>query len=554
MVQMGDRQGHTAMVESKLLFNEYQRCHILVAMAPNGDLNNIAGGTFMKKVSLFTAAAMFALAATVAFGISAIPAKTVKADGDVQINEDNFPDANFRKWVMDNVDTSSYGTLTQAEISKTKKISIVDGEIDINDISGIEFFTSLESLEIQYTGITSIDVSKNKALKKLDCSDNKLTSLDVGKNTALEELYCDECALSYLNVNGCSSLRILVCSDNKLTELDVSRNRQLNRLQCKDNMINTIWLPKEASDFSTFEYDSGANINVVKEGYISINKTNFPDDEFRAWVKANIHNDKEMLSPTDIESVKEIYLGQEGYSDLKGIEFFSELEKLCCSNNYLTNLDISKNLALTYLDCEDNKIKTLDVSNNRALTFLRCDYNQLTSLDVSKNTELTKLDCSDNPLNEIYVRNNTKLKELYCYNNQLVSLDVSQNTDLEVLSCYDNKLIDLDVSKNTALTVLQCGKNGMMFLDLSLNKELDYLDCKYNDYLKSIFLAKDPNDVSIIYYDEGVELFGPEGDTIPISRANFPDDNFRVWIIWQTFGSDLLLTKDEIASVKEIEL
>ncbi|MBO4460772.1 MAG: hypothetical protein J5778_08965, partial [Clostridiales bacterium] len=134
------------MVESKLLFNEYQRCHILVAMAPNGDLNNIAGGTFMKKVSLFTAAAMFALAATVAFGISAIPAKTVKADGDVQINEDNFPDVKFEEWVYNNLDRNGDCKLTQAEISQVTNIDIEDDNLGIKDLTGIEFFASLESL------------------------------------------------------------------------------------------------------------------------------------------------------------------------------------------------------------------------------------------------------------------------------------------------------------------------------------------------------------------------------------------------------------------------
>jgi len=39
-----------------------------------------------------------------------------------------------------------------------------------------------------YNQLTSLDLSKNTALKILACARNKLTSLDVSKNTALTNL------------------------------------------------------------------------------------------------------------------------------------------------------------------------------------------------------------------------------------------------------------------------------------------------------------------------------------------------------------------------------
>ena len=51
MVQMGDMQTNTAMLQFKLLFYEYQRCHVLVAMAPNGYLNTFAWGNEYEKSS-----------------------------------------------------------------------------------------------------------------------------------------------------------------------------------------------------------------------------------------------------------------------------------------------------------------------------------------------------------------------------------------------------------------------------------------------------------------------------------------------------------------------
>jgi hypothetical protein len=57
--------------------------------------------------------------------------------------------------------------------------------------------------------------------------------------------------------------------------------------------------------------------------------------------------------------------------------------------------------ASTSLHASNNQLTTLDVSKNIALTQLWVNDNQLTSLDVSNNTALTRLDVSDNYLKEV---------------------------------------------------------------------------------------------------------------------------------------------------------
>ena len=86
-------------------------------------------------------------------------------------------------------------------------------------------------------------------------------------------------------------------------------------------------------------------------------------------------------------------------SNLKGIEAFTALTKLDCSDNQLTSLDVSKNTALTELSCYDNKLTSLNISGASALNSLGCWNNQLTSLDVSKNNALSTLHCDDNQFN-----------------------------------------------------------------------------------------------------------------------------------------------------------
>lgn len=92
----------------------------------------------------------------------------VGAFADVDINETNFPDANFRSYVSSNCDTDSSGTLSDAEIATVTDIDV--SYKAISSLKGIEYFT---------------------ALTRLSCSKNKLTALDLSNNTALTDLVCD---------------------------------------------------------------------------------------------------------------------------------------------------------------------------------------------------------------------------------------------------------------------------------------------------------------------------------------------------------------------------
>ena len=141
---------------------------------------------------------------------------------------------------------------------------------------------------------------------------------------------------------------------------------------------------------------------------IELSSSNFPDDAFREYLKQfdSIKKDN-MLQPAERNGVKEIdvsggYNGQK-ITNLKGIEFFPNLEKLDCDENNLNSLDVSQNTALLNLNCSQNNLTSLDVGNNAALINLVCWKNQLTSLDVSNNPELKFLNCDQNQLTSLNV-------------------------------------------------------------------------------------------------------------------------------------------------------
>ena len=223
---------------------------------------------------------------------------------------------------------------------------------------------------------------------------------------------------------------------------------------------------------------------------------------------------------SDVDTMTVVDVSEAGIKSLAGIEYFTSLTKLYCSDNELTALNVSKNTALWVLDCSGNQLTALDVTKNTALFYFLCFYNKLTALDVSKNTELFQFGCGNNELTALDVSKNTALRLLSCGSNKLTALDVSKNIALERLYCYDNKLTALDVSQNIVLADLNCSNNLLTTLNLSNNTGLRYLDVSGNYFTgkdKIIGLS------ALNFEDERDFVFGEQKDpatlNTPIKNA-----------------------------------
>ena len=309
---------------------------------------------------------------------------------DIAINEETFPDANFRAIVAaSDIDKDLNGYLSEEEIAATKKLNVK--EKSIADLKGIEYFTSIIELNCYGNQLPSLDVSKNTALMRLQCGKNQLTSLDVSKNTALEVLYCSNNQLTSLDVSKNTALEQLDCEKNQLTSLDVSKNTALKLLFFDNNQLTSIDVSKNPA----LEYVRCSNNQLT-----SLNMSNN-----------------------------------------------TALKELSCPYNQLISLDLPDNTALEALYCGDNKLTSLDVSKNTALKNFHCCYNQLTSLDVSNNTALKELYCLNNKLTSLDVSKNTALKILYCQYNQLTSLVVSKDAPLTDLRYYNNQINETEMGK-----------------------------------------------------------------------------------------------------------
>ena len=231
------------------------------------------------------------------------------------------------------------------------------------------------------------------------------------------------------------------------------------------------------------------------EGDIAIDDTSaFPDEGFREYLKTGYHyvdgikiridTDKNgILSQDERMAVKIMDVSVAEVYGLKGIEHFSELRELNCTNRPIGSLDLSKNTKLEQLRCKNSGLTQLDLSNNPEIAVLDCsDNNSLGKLDLSKNTKLENLNCSYDNLNELDVKNNTELRELVCIGNHLKELDVdvTHKKKLETLRCSSNQLESLIVGENKLLKDLRCDINQLSQLNLSNLERLETLYCSDN--------------------------------------------------------------------------
>ena len=138
------------------------------------------------------------------------------------------------------------------------------------------------------------------------------------------------------------------------------------------------------------------SVAFAEETGIAIDETNFPDAIFREFV-SDVYFDTDLngvLSDEEISDVFTIEIPGRGISDLTGIEHFTSLLHLDCSNNKLTELDVSSFPDLDMLECQSNYLTSIDISHNPKLQELNVSNNCLTSISVPY--ELDDFYCSNN--------------------------------------------------------------------------------------------------------------------------------------------------------------
>ena len=346
-------------------------------------------------------------------------------------------------------------------------------------------------LDCENNLLTFLNVSGCSSLRILDCNDNQLNSLDVSGCANLSELNCLNNQLTSLKASGCASLSSLSLNKMQLTSLDVSGCTSLTRLDCFNNQLTSLDVSGCSSLATLYCYDNQLT-SLDVSGCTSLTRLDC------------FNNQLSSLDVSGCSSLTDLSCNDNQLTSLN-VSGCVSLTYLSCYNNQLTSLDVSGFISLTRLNCYNNQLNSLDVSGCSSLATFNFNDNQLTSLDVSGCTSLSTLSlgkmqlsslnvsgcsslkylyCNDNLLTSLNVSGCTSLTGLDCDNNQLVSLDVSGCTSLTRLDCYNNQLTSLNVSGCTNLKELRCYDNLLVSLDVSGCTSLTRLNC-YNNQLSS---------------------------------------------------------------------
>ncbi|MCF8285188.1 MAG: T9SS type A sorting domain-containing protein [Sphingobacteriales bacterium] len=378
----------------------------------------------------------------------------------------NIPDAVFKAALVNNsaINTNGDGEIQVTE-ANTYNGSIHVAGLSITDLTGIEAFANLDSLNCAVNPLISLDVSNNTLLSYLNCAGGcqsypsdpwgsqfgLLTSLDVSNNTFLSYLDCSNNDLHLgLNLTGAISLIYLDCSGHSqitqwpgdpiwfqlgaLSNLDISSNTALKTLNCSLNNLTHL----DVSNNTLLNYLDCSNNNLISLNVL-------------------------------------------GASLLTFIDCSNKLE--CLANNVLSNLDVSTNTSLITLRCQYNQLTSLDVSTNTAMVLLFCYCNQLVSLNVkngnnlnhgllaaSCNQYLSCIEVDDVSWCNTYWHNNKDGTAFFSENCNGVSvLDNNQNTAILMYPNPTLEIIYLSKPGNITLSDL----SGKLLLEQKNTKQLD---------------------------------------------------------------------------------
>ncbi|MFL0353487.1 proprotein convertase P-domain-containing protein [Xanthomarina sp. GH4-25] len=225
------------------------------------------------------------------------PASSFSEDCGTYVPDDNFEqaliDLTYDVGPLDNyVPTANINTVTVLYVNNK----------NISDLTGIEDFSSLTTLECYNNNLENLNLSSNTALINLNCTDNSLLNLNLSNNLLLESLYCYDNNLEDLDVSinlaliqiDCSSnpisnldvsqhtaLSYLVCHSTNITSLDVSENINLTQLHCYNNNLSALNLANSNNTNMTHvNVSNNTNLHCIEVDDVSFSNTNWATGNF----------------------------------------------------------------------------------------------------------------------------------------------------------------------------------------------------------------------------------------------------------------------------------
>ncbi|MFW6306715.1 MAG: leucine-rich repeat domain-containing protein [Bacillota bacterium] len=346
--------------------------------------------------------------------------------------------------------------------------SVYDIISGISRLDGIEYFFSLEKLDLSGTSLSDEDQFSN-SLVPLEFLSETLTELKLYNNgiknirslSYLKKLtYLDLHSNEITKTNSLSELTNLQYLDINTNDIsDINALKDLNKLQeliLFHNKIRDISSLKELSNLQRLElqynekiYDFNPLSNLRNIEFLKLQSTGISDIS----ILENLENLKELLlhnntinditSLSNLENLEILGINKINVSDLSPLENLNKLTELHAGGNSIKDISILGELT---------NLVTLELSNNQII-----DISTLSSLN-----SLKELDLESNEIEDIApLVNLSSLEKLNLKNNNITMIPSMSNMDsLEVINLSGNdNLQDID-----ALLDLQDGPIKEIYL------------------------------------------------------------------------------------------
>jgi len=224
------------------------------------------------------------------------------------------------------------------------------------------------------------------------------------------------------------------------------------------------------------------------------------------YFKIDANNDGE-IQQSEAAQVSELMLASQEIAYFNGIDYFTNLVKLDCTNNGRTgtplgsgspiSLDLSTMSNLKTLIAPSNKFYlgigsftnleklninssagfsgTLDMTALTHLKYLTCDHSNITGLNLNGLVELDTLTASHNDIATIDLSQLAHLKLVDLSWSEVTSLDLSNHVELEILDCQHSAVATLNVNGCSNLKRLKCQNSYLTSLDAGNLSHLEEL-------------------------------------------------------------------------------
>lgn len=319
--------------------------------------------------------------------------------------------------------------------------------------------------------------------------------------------------------------------------------------------------------FFAFSFITNAQIVNIpdanfKAALLSANPSNtIAKDLSGNFFNIDSNNDGE-IQITEALNVSFLSIVNSNISDLTGIDFFFNITTLICSNNQLTDLNVSNLSNLEVLDCVNNQIMLLNTDGLINLKELYCESNLISDGNFSSLLSLVILDCDDNSLNNLNVSNLNYLESVYVNNNFIENINAQNLPSIQVFQTTGNISLKNVFLKNSNYLVFDILENANILYICSSDQFVDfiqseiisynYIDCHVNTYCTF-------NPGGTFYEISGNSKFDFDNNGCDISDINYPNLNFDITdgtnsgsFIANSTGDYYILFKQEVIQLHQI--